>query len=172
MSDALRQLHDAANALADSGLRTVKTNDLCAAVYAAIDEIERLNAEVERLEAAIKTQANAVRILDQRKDTELWFLRKAHHEAKVSVKTLDSERKANALLTAEIERLRAEVEEQARLNGMRAERELALRAEIERLRSENARLREALEGVIRIADRDCPEFRAARAALAEKEEKS
>jgi hypothetical protein len=43
--------------------------------------------------------------------------------------------------------------------------------EIERLRAENARLREALEGVIRIADRDCPEFRAARAALAEKGEK-
>lgn len=45
------------------------------------------------------------------------------------------------------------------------------RSEIERLRDENARLREALEGVIRIADRDCPEFRAARAALAEKEER-
>jgi len=36
---------------------------------------------------------------------------------------------------AEIERLRAECEEQARLNGMGAERELALRAEIERLRT-------------------------------------
>jgi hypothetical protein len=34
---------------------------------------------------------------------------------------------------------------------------------------DNERLREALEGVIRIADRDCPEFRAARAALAEQE---
>ena len=37
--------------------------------------------------------------------------------------------------------------------------------DIERFRVEIARLREALEGVIRIADRDCPEFRAARAAL-------
>ena len=37
------------------------------------------------------------------------------------------------------------------------------------LGQEVGRLREALEGVIRIADRDCPEFRAARAALAEKE---
>lgn len=45
------------------------------------------------------------------------------------------------------------------------------RGEIKRLNAENARLREALEGVIRIADRDCPEFRAARAALAGKEEK-
>jgi hypothetical protein len=39
--------------------------------------------------------------------------------------------------------------------------------EIERLLAENERLREALDGVIRIADRDCPEFRAARAALGE-----
>lgn len=39
------------------------------------------------------------------------------------------------------------------------------------LGQEVGRLREALEGVIRIADRDCPEFRAARAALAKKEEK-
>jgi len=38
------------------------------------------------------------------------------------------------------------------------------------LGQEVGRLREALEGVIRIADRDCPEFRAARAALAQKEE--
>ena len=42
MSHALRQLHAAANVLADSGLRTVKTNDLCIAVYGAIDEITRL----------------------------------------------------------------------------------------------------------------------------------
>lgn len=40
-----------------------------------------------------------------------------------------------------------------------------------KLAAENKRLREALEGVIRIADRDCPEFRAARAALAEHGEK-
>lgn len=39
------------------------------------------------------------------------------------------------------------------------------------LGQEVGRLREALEGVIRIADRDCPEFRAARAALAETGEK-
>lgn len=41
----------------------------------------------------------------------------------------------------------------------------ALLASAERERE----LREALNGVIRVADRDCPEFRAARAAL--KEEK-
>lgn len=38
--------------------------------------------------------------------------------------------------------------------------------EIKQLRAREARLRDALQGVIRIADRDCPEFRAARAALA------
>lgn len=72
------------------------------------DEIERLNAKVESLEAAIKAQANAVKILDRCKGTELAHLRKTHHEAKVAAKTLDSEREANAVLTAEIERLRAE----------------------------------------------------------------
>lgn len=41
--DALRHLHDAANVLAKSGLRTVKTNDICIAVYKAIDEITRLH---------------------------------------------------------------------------------------------------------------------------------
>lgn len=49
--------------------------------------------------------------------------------------------------------------------------EAAIRADerAERLDAEIERLREALKGVIRIADRNCPEFRAARAAL--KEEK-
>jgi hypothetical protein len=49
MSDALRQLHAAANVLADSGLRTVKTNDLCIAVYGAIDEITRLREALEKI---------------------------------------------------------------------------------------------------------------------------
>jgi hypothetical protein len=40
---------------------------------------------------------------------------------------------------------------------------VALRASAERERG----LREALKGVVRIADRDCPEFRAARAALSD-----
>ena len=49
MSDALRQLHAAANVLADSGLRTVKTNDLCIAVYGAIDEIARLREALKQI---------------------------------------------------------------------------------------------------------------------------
>jgi len=51
MSDALRQLHAAANVLADSGLRTVKTNDLCIAVYGAIDEITRLREALDKIAA-------------------------------------------------------------------------------------------------------------------------
>jgi len=70
----------------------------------------------------------------------------------------------------EIERLRAEVEAQARLNGMGAERELAAEAEIKRLRA-------ALEGVMRWNNRlsfclppeALPALALARAAL--KEEK-
>lgn len=59
MSDAIRQLHDVANALADSGLRTVKTNDLCVAVYAAIDELERLRAREARLREVLTFYAEA-----------------------------------------------------------------------------------------------------------------
>ena len=43
------------------------------------------------------------------------------------------------------------------------------RDEITRLRAENERLREALNGVIRVADRDTAEFSEARAALKEKQ---
>lgn len=69
----------------------------------------------------------------------------------------------------EIERLQAEVEEQARLNGMGAERELAAEAEIKSLRA-------ALEGVMRWNNRlyfclpaeALPALTLARAALEEK----
>lgn len=76
-------------------------------------------------------------------------------------------------LYAEIEKLRAEVQEQARLNGMGAERKLALQAKVERLR-------EALEdiasgrysGVLLTSfpPKD-PAVERARAALAEQEPK-
>jgi hypothetical protein len=57
MTDALRQLQDAANVLADKGLRTVKTDDICQAVYDAINEVERLRAENGRLREALKYYA-------------------------------------------------------------------------------------------------------------------
>ena len=59
----------------------------------------------------------------------------------------------------ELTRLTAEVEEQARLNGMGAERELALLAKVERLTAENARLRGLIEpteaNVERVAKKMC-----------------
>jgi hypothetical protein len=53
------------------------------------------------------------------------------------------------LAADEIERLRAECEEQARLNGMGAERELALRSENERLQAvARGQFIEVFEGAI------------------------
>lgn len=62
--------------------------------------------EIERLRDAIKVQANAVRSLHYSETTEINRLRKTEREAHIAIETLDSERKANAILTAEIERLR------------------------------------------------------------------
>lgn len=42
-------------------------------------------------------------------------------------------------------------------------------AEVRRLRAKNAKLREALEGVVAVADRKTKEFDAARAALGKEE---
>ena len=68
-------------------------------------------------------------------------------------------RKDAGLATTELERLTAEVEEQARLNGIGAERELALLAKVERLTAENARLRGLIEpteaNVERVAKKMC-----------------
>lgn len=64
-------------------------------------------AEVYRLKAAIKTQANAVRTLQKCDETEINRLRKTHQQAHIATQTLDSEREANAVLTAENDRLRA-----------------------------------------------------------------
>jgi hypothetical protein len=65
-------------------------------------------AEIARLREAIKTQASAVRTLQANEQTEINILRKQRTEWHHAVSSLDSEREANALLTAEIERLREE----------------------------------------------------------------
>lgn len=65
------------------------------------------DAEIERLKAAIKRQASAVRTLQASEETEVNILRRKVAEQHWAVATLDSERDANAILTAEIERLRA-----------------------------------------------------------------
>ena len=56
-------------------------------------------------------------------------------------------------LTKANEELRAEVEEQARLNGMGAEHELSLRATIDRLTKERDELRTAFVRLLDAADR-------------------
>lgn len=70
MSDALRQLHAAANVLAESGLRTVKTNDLCIAVYGAIDEITRLREAIEEYVNTV-VEMEGVTFVEQMKNAEL-----------------------------------------------------------------------------------------------------
>jgi len=72
----------------------------------AADRIEAQAAEIVRLRAAIKSQASAVRTLQANEQTEINILRAKRHEWHIAISSLDSEREANALLTAEIERLR------------------------------------------------------------------
>lgn len=98
------------------------------------DTIEAQAAEIKRLREAIKRQAAAVRTLHHNEQTEINVLRRKSADAHRAVATLDSEREMNAVLTEELEAQAAEMIEQARIIGMGAERELALRAEIERLR--------------------------------------
>lgn len=88
-------------------------------------------------------------------------------EAALSTRT--TERLICDEAAAEIEHLRAEVQEQARINGMGAERELALQAK-------TARLRKALGIIVDLCDDFDPPAslaasvaRAALAALAEQE---
>jgi chromosome segregation ATPase len=72
----------------------------------AADRIEAQAAEIEKLEKAIKVQASAVRTLQANEETEINILRQQKREWHQAVSSLDSEREANAILTAEIEKLR------------------------------------------------------------------
>lgn len=58
---------------------------------------------IERLERAIERQASAVRTLQNCEETEINRLRSKERDAHAAVSTLDSEREANAILTAQIE---------------------------------------------------------------------
>lgn len=75
----------------------------------AADRIEAQAAEIVKLEKAIKVQASAVRTLQANEETEINILRQQKREWHQAVSSLDSEREANAILTAEIERLREEL---------------------------------------------------------------
>jgi len=88
--------------MADNQIRT----NFCAQCKEFADRIEALEAENERLREAIKVQASAVRALQANEATEINILRQQKRDWHHAVSTLDSEREANAILTAENERLR------------------------------------------------------------------
>jgi chromosome segregation ATPase len=79
----------------------------CAALTEALDT-ER--AAHEATKEAIKRQAAAVRTLQASEATEINILRKERHKAQEAIKTLESERAANALLTDELEATKAELQ--------------------------------------------------------------
>lgn len=85
----------------------------------AANRIEAQAAEIERLREAIERQASAIRTLHANEQTEINTLRKKRHEWHHAVSSLESEREANALLTAEIERLTAERDAAVAANSAR-----------------------------------------------------
>lgn len=99
----------------DMGWRmiTEPTRGDCAGVHEMakhrIASTEALTAENERLREAMQRQASAVRTLHANEQTEINMLRAKNTEAHRAVMTLDSERQANALLTAEVTSLTARV---------------------------------------------------------------
>jgi peptidoglycan hydrolase-like amidase len=68
------------------------------------------DADIARKDEAIKRQAAAVRTLQASEATEINILRKERHKAHEAIKTLESERAANALLTDELEATKAELQ--------------------------------------------------------------
>lgn len=84
-------------------------------------------AEIERLKSAIKIQASAARALQVSTMQTVAHLEKKDRSEYQAAATLESEREANAMLTEEIERLRA----------LNAEMEGALRLCVEALGDSN-----------------------------------
>jgi len=95
--------------------------------------------EIERLREAIKVQANAAKNLAWAKDQELTFYKNTRADNDTAIKTLDSEREANAVLTDEIERLREalknEIDDHAKTLRVLYDLNKRHMSEIERLRS-------------------------------------
>lgn len=81
---------------------------------------------IERMENDIKVQSNAVKMLDGAWAKEINYHRKKAQEYDISINTLDGEREVNAILTEEIDRLKAITWAQA--------------GEIDRLAADNHRL--------------------------------
>jgi chromosome segregation ATPase len=76
----------------------------------AIKALDAERAAHEATKEAIKRQAAAVRTLQASEQSEINILRKERHKAHEAIKTLESERAANALLTDELEATKAELQ--------------------------------------------------------------
>ena len=74
-------------------------------------ERDKALADADRLKTAITRQAAAVRSLHANEETEVNTLRAKVNAAHLAVVTLDSEREANAILTAEVAKLTARLDE-------------------------------------------------------------
>jgi uncharacterized small protein (DUF1192 family) len=72
--------------------------------------IDDKDQRIADLENAIKIQAAAVKLLEAIEDRELNKLRKQEVDMHQALRQLESEREMNAILTDEIERLRAELD--------------------------------------------------------------
>jgi hypothetical protein len=73
--------------------------------------IDDKDQRIADLENAIKIQAAAVKTLEAAEDRELNKLRKQEVDMHQALRQLESEREMNAILTDEIERLRAKIVE-------------------------------------------------------------
>jgi hypothetical protein len=102
---------------------------------------EQKFAELQRLQEAVKVQANAAKMIDSSWAKEINYHRERKNDYDIAIATLDSEREANKLLTAENERLRANLYQEEAATEALEEQVLGLQhiadrdeAEIERLR--------------------------------------
>jgi chromosome segregation ATPase len=75
-----------------------------------LEALDTERAAHESTKEAIKRQAAAVRTLQASEASEINILRKERHKAHEAIKTLESERAANALLTDELEATKAELQ--------------------------------------------------------------
>lgn len=92
--------------------------------HKAADEIERLRAEVKHWKSNHDNRVEAARLLIERHDLPIDRIPAYKHYLR---------------LQEDVQHYRTENEEQARLLGISSERELALRAEVERMRKDAAR---------------------------------
>ena len=114
-ADIVERLLDEADLCQNEG-----AEDIATLLSEAAAEITRLRETVRRVQSAAKT------IMIGEAD-ELRSLREQRREWHLAVNSLDSEREANAVLTSEVELLRAQLAE-AELRGVKAGLGAALKA--------------------------------------------